>query len=90
MRVALITGAGTGIGRASAIALARDGFTIVVSGRRREPLDDVVDELERRDDVTVHGHIAVQADVADPGSVEGIAIGIGATALPPATSAESW
>jgi NAD(P)-dependent dehydrogenase (short-subunit alcohol dehydrogenase family) len=72
MRVALITGAGTGIGRAAALALARDGFTMVLSGRRREPLDDLVDELEQRDDVTVHGHIAVQADVADPGSVDAL------------------
>ena len=72
MRVALITGAGTGIGRAAALALARDGFTVVLSGRRREPLDDVVDELERRDDLTVHGHLAVQADVADAGSVDAL------------------
>ena len=72
MRVALITGAGTGIGRAAALALARDGFTMVLSGRRREPLDDVIDELEQRDDVTVHGHLAVQADVADPGSVDAL------------------
>jgi NAD(P)-dependent dehydrogenase (short-subunit alcohol dehydrogenase family) len=72
MRVALITGAGTGIGRASAIALARDGFTLVLSGRRREPLEELIDELEQRDDVAVHGHLAVQADVADPGSVDAL------------------
>lgn len=72
MRVALITGAGSGIGRATSIALARDGFTVVVSGRRREPLDDVIDELEQRADVAVHGHLAVQTDVADPGSVEAL------------------
>jgi NAD(P)-dependent dehydrogenase (short-subunit alcohol dehydrogenase family) len=72
MRVAVITGAGTGIGRAAALALARDGFTMVLAGRRREPLDDVIDELERRDDVSVHGHLAVQADVADAGSVDAL------------------
>jgi NAD(P)-dependent dehydrogenase (short-subunit alcohol dehydrogenase family) len=38
-RVALITGAGTGIGRAAALALARDGFALVLAGRTREKLD---------------------------------------------------
>ena len=37
-KVALVTGAGTGVGRAAALALARSGFAIVLAGRRREPL----------------------------------------------------
>ncbi|KAI9028622.1 short-chain dehydrogenase [Hyaloraphidium curvatum] len=44
-RVAVITGAGTGIGRACAIALAKDGFRIALAGRRREPLEAVAGEL---------------------------------------------
>lgn len=37
---AIVTGGGTGIGRATALALARDGFALVLAGRRPEPLDE--------------------------------------------------
>ena len=39
-KVAVVTGAGTGIGRAAALALHRDGFAVALAGRRREPLDE--------------------------------------------------
>ena len=39
-RVALVTGAGSGVGKAVALALSRAGYTIVVAGRRREPLEE--------------------------------------------------
>jgi NAD(P)-dependent dehydrogenase (short-subunit alcohol dehydrogenase family) len=38
-RAAIVTGGGTGIGRAAALALHRDGFAVVVAGRRPEPLE---------------------------------------------------
>ena len=44
-RIAWITGGGTGIGRSAALELAAAGATVVVSGRRREPLDAVAAEI---------------------------------------------
>ena len=40
-KIAWITGAGSGIGRAAAMALASEGATVVLTGRRKQPLDDV-------------------------------------------------
>lgn len=40
-KIALVTGAGTGIGRASALALMKAGFTVVLAGRRKDKLDEV-------------------------------------------------
>jgi NAD(P)-dependent dehydrogenase (short-subunit alcohol dehydrogenase family) len=41
-KVAIITGGGTGIGRAAALALQGDGWNVVVAGRRKEELDKTV------------------------------------------------
>jgi NAD(P)-dependent dehydrogenase (short-subunit alcohol dehydrogenase family) len=64
-RVALVTGAGTGIGRAAALALLRDGYRVVLAGRRPEPLAGVIEESG----FGQHA-LAVPADVRDPDSVE--------------------
>jgi NAD(P)-dependent dehydrogenase (short-subunit alcohol dehydrogenase family) len=44
-RVAVVTGAGSGIGRAVSLALAADGFDVALLGRRREPLAQVAGEI---------------------------------------------
>ena len=42
-KIAVVTGAGSGIGAAAATALASDGWTVVLAGRRRTLLDEVAD-----------------------------------------------
>lgn len=60
-RIAWITGGGTGIGRATALRLARDGWQVAVSGRRAEPLDEVAEAAEElQGDV-----LPLQLDVSD-------------------------
>src|SRR5581483_4031503 len=44
-KVALVTGAGTGVGRAVALALAKAGYSLVLAGRRKEMLDKVSAEI---------------------------------------------
>ena len=64
-KVAWVTGAGSGIGRSGAVELAKGGAIVVLSGRRREQLDEVAAEIE-----TVGGRAeAVALDVADKATV---------------------
>jgi NAD(P)-dependent dehydrogenase (short-subunit alcohol dehydrogenase family) len=64
-KVALVTGGGSGIGKASALALARDGFAVVVAGRRPDPLHAVVGEIEGLQGKA----LGVPTDVGNPDSV---------------------
>jgi NAD(P)-dependent dehydrogenase (short-subunit alcohol dehydrogenase family) len=62
MKVAVVTGAGSGIGKASAIALAKAGFSVVLAGRRADALVVVAREIGG-------DALAVATDVGDPKSV---------------------
>jgi len=64
--VAVVTGGGTGIGRASALALGRAGYSVVIAGRRPGPLEQTVS------DGAAEGSrlVAVTADVSDPDQVQ--------------------
>jgi len=64
-RIALVTGAGTGIGRAAALALLADGWTVVFAGRRAQPLEEAIAAAG----VPASRTLAVATDVADPASV---------------------
>jgi|TARA_B110000908_G_scaffold11808_1_gene13776 NAD(P)-dependent dehydrogenase (short-subunit alcohol dehydrogenase family) len=46
-KVALVTGAGAGIGRACALALAKEGYRLILAGRRREPLESCAEEIAK-------------------------------------------
>ncbi|HWH20162.1 MAG TPA: SDR family oxidoreductase [Solirubrobacterales bacterium] len=65
-RVAVVTGARHGLGRSLALALGRAGARVVVTGREREALDPLLEELR---EIGVDAH-AVALEVTDPKSVE--------------------
>ena len=67
-KIAIVTGAGTGIGRAAAIALAGAGFAITLGGRRIEPLEAVAAEIEK----TGGAALPVGCDVADEAQVKNL------------------
>jgi NAD(P)-dependent dehydrogenase (short-subunit alcohol dehydrogenase family) len=65
-RIAIVTGAGTGIGKAAALALSREGWTVVLAGRRRELLDATAR------DAGASKTLVVPTDVSDPSSVDAL------------------
>jgi len=67
-KVALVTGAGTGIGKAVALAMLRNGYTVALAGRRPEPLDEAI----RESGAKAGDAIAVPTDVGDPAAVSAL------------------
>jgi NAD(P)-dependent dehydrogenase (short-subunit alcohol dehydrogenase family) len=67
-KVALVTGAGSGIGRATTLALLREGYKVVLAGRRREALEQTVAAAGP----AVARALAVPSDVSDPASVQAL------------------
>jgi NAD(P)-dependent dehydrogenase (short-subunit alcohol dehydrogenase family) len=67
-KVALVTGAGTGIGKAVALAFLQEGYRVTLTGRRKELLEQTVTEAG-----TVAGQaLIVPTDVRDPASVRAL------------------
>ena len=67
-KVAIVTGAGSGIGRATALALLREGYAVVLAGRRPEALAETVAQAGPAGARA----LAVPTDVADPESVRAL------------------
>jgi NAD(P)-dependent dehydrogenase (short-subunit alcohol dehydrogenase family) len=67
-RVAVVTGAGTGIGKAATLALLGDGYRVVLAGRRAEPLSRTIAEAA----VAAGRALAVPTDVTDPVAVQAL------------------
>lgn len=67
-RVAIVTGGGTGIGRAAALALQKTGHSVVLAGRRPEPLQETIAMgLDDGPDI-----LAVPTDIADPEQIRAL------------------
>ena len=67
-RIALVTGAGTGIGKAVALALMREGYAVTLAGRRQDKLD----ETAAAGEAIGARSLAVATDVSDPASVKAL------------------
>ncbi len=66
-KVAIVTGGGSGIGKAAALALLADGWRVAIAGRRQDALDQVVAQAN-----AAGRALAVPTDVTDPASVEAL------------------
>jgi NAD(P)-dependent dehydrogenase (short-subunit alcohol dehydrogenase family) len=64
-RIALVTGAGRGVGRVTAITLAKNGWTVVLAGRDQSALDSVAAEAG-------NGSLGISCDVSKPESVKSL------------------
>jgi NAD(P)-dependent dehydrogenase (short-subunit alcohol dehydrogenase family) len=71
-KVALVTGAGTGIGRAAALQFAREGAAVALVGRRQSPLEEVATMIRTHGGTT----LVVPADVSGEAAVEKLVVDV--------------
>jgi NAD(P)-dependent dehydrogenase (short-subunit alcohol dehydrogenase family) len=64
-KIAIVTGAGSGIGKHVAVALAENGYSVVLAGRRKETLEATALEVKKTNSKT----LVIPTDVTDPASV---------------------
>jgi NAD(P)-dependent dehydrogenase (short-subunit alcohol dehydrogenase family) len=67
-KVAMVTGAGSGIGRQTALTFLEEGYSVVLAGRRRDPLETTAADSGA---AALHA-LVVPADVADPDAVRNL------------------
>ena len=67
-KISIVTGAGTGVGKAASLALADEGWTIVLAGRRKDPIEAVADEIKSQGG----NASAIVTDTSDHESVKGL------------------
>ena len=68
MKIAIVTGAGSGIGRSAALTLLREGYAVVLAGRRREALEETVAAAGQAQNRA----LPVPTDITDPASVRAL------------------
>ena len=68
LKVAIVTGAGTGVGKSAALALLREGYSVTLAGRRVEPLENTVTEAGPDGSRT----LVVPTDVGKPDAVKAL------------------
>jgi NAD(P)-dependent dehydrogenase (short-subunit alcohol dehydrogenase family) len=74
-KIAVVTGAGTGVGRGAALALMKAGYVVTLAGRRKDKLDEVATE-----GAAAQGRsMVVPTDVADPASIKALFAAVKAT-----------
>ena len=67
-KISIVTGAGTGVGKSASLALADEGWTIVLAGRRKDPIEAVANEIKSRG-----GNAStIVTDTSDTKSVKGL------------------
>ena len=67
-KISIVTGAGTGVGKSASLALADEGWTIVLAGRRKDPIEAVANEIKSRGG----NALAIVTDTSDTKSVKGL------------------